>query len=252
MPLYPCWEMAAIVVAVVLLQFMWSRIVILSLHLLGMIRPPDEKLARMIADGSARLGVAVRRAWVAQGCSLNAIALPLTGELIFTSRLLRELSDSELDAVCAHELGHLGESRTTKAGRLIGAYAALPILFIRPVFEYGEPAGIIVLLVAMYGLFRLAHRLSQRMERRADGIAALHESEPGVYARALEKIHIGNQVPAVMYGKDMTHPHLYDRMVDAGVTPDYPRPHPPEQHGWHTTLLMVLLGVTIAWILNNR
>jgi hypothetical protein len=42
------------------------------------------------------------------------------------------------------------------------------------------------------------------------------------------KLHESNLVPAVMPGKQ-THPHLYDRLLAAGVQPDFPRPPAPDR-----------------------
>jgi hypothetical protein len=39
----------------------------------------------------------------------------------------------------------------------------------------------------------------------------------------------GNLVPAVLRGRRLTHPHLYDRLVAAGLAPAYPRPAPPSE-----------------------
>ena len=40
---------------------------------------------------------------------------------------------------------------------------------------------------------------------------------PGLFA----KLYQANEMLAVMPKKRMPHPHLYDRMVVAGVTPDF-------------------------------
>jgi hypothetical protein len=86
------------------------------------------------------------------------------------------------------------------------------------------------------------------MEERADKAGKAHEGEPGVYARALEKLYRSNLMPAVMRQKRAVHPHLYDRMLEAGVTPEFPRPKPPSRmmsllaHGFTATV--ALLG---AW-----
>ncbi|MBL9172320.1 MAG: hypothetical protein JNL10_02195 [Verrucomicrobiales bacterium] len=47
-----------------------------------------------------------------------------------------------------------------------------------------------------------------------------------------------------------THPHLYDRMLAAGVTPDYPRPEKPSRltlPGW--ICLALLMGTfVLRWV----
>ena len=53
------------------------------------------------------------------------------------------------------------------------------------------------------------------------------EPAPGVYANALQKIYATNLAPMVVLKRNHSHPELYDRMVEAGAPPDYPRPLPP-------------------------
>jgi hypothetical protein len=88
------------------------------------------------------------------------------------------------------------------------------------------------------------------MEKRADQIAADKQLQEGVYARALEKLYRENQIPAVNVNDRQTHPHLYDRMLAAGITPDYPRPAKPQRFtvmGWALLIIFgIFIGLTIA------
>jgi Zn-dependent protease with chaperone function len=245
MPLEWDWEMAFLFFSVVLLQLIWTRFAIIVLRLVGAFCPPDERLSRIVGDASARAGVPVRHVWVANGCSVNAFALPLSGQLIFSRRLLEELDDAELQAVCAHELGHLGESRPVKTARLIASFAITPLLLVRPVTAMAGAPGCLALVVVALLLKRLAMQTARKMEHRADDLASVSEMSPGAYARALQKIYEGNQMPAVMPGTGALHPHLYDRMLNAGVTPDFPRPLAPAQRKWYVWVLLGLLSVMI-------
>jgi hypothetical protein len=65
------------------------------------------------------------------------------------------------------------------------------------------------------------------MEVRADLFGSSVYEDKSIYARALAKLYQANEMPAVMPRKRMPNPHLYDRMVVAGVTPDFPRPDRP-------------------------
>jgi hypothetical protein len=80
------------------------------------------------------------------------------------------------------------------------------------------------------------------METNADAVGHGNEASEGTYARALERLHEVNAVPAVLRARRVTHPHLYDRMLASGVTPSYPRPEPPPR-------LPTLLGAWIAPLL---
>src|SRR5207249_9576995 len=71
----------------------------------------------------------------------------------------------------------------------------------------------------------------------------------GRYARALEKLHRLNLMPAVTSGSGV-HPSLYDRMIAAGVTPDYRRPVAPTYRRTFGALMapVALLGaITVAF-----
>lgn len=96
------------------------------------------------------------------------------------------------------------------------------------------------------------------MEERSDELGHAHEGETaGTYARALEKLYEANLMPVVGPAKEV-HPHLYDRMIAAGVTPDYPRPTPPPPRDFMANLpslvLLLLFGVWLGFMLaqSNR
>ena len=95
-------------------------------------------------------------------------------------------------------------------------------------------------------------RVARRMETRADKIAAENVADPAVYARALERLYQTNQMPAVMPKRSAKiHPDLYDRMVAAGVTPDYPRPKAAKGQCWTSYLVfasMVLIPVLVGFV----
>ena len=65
---------------------------------------------------------------------------------------------------------------------------------------------------------------------------------------ALAKLYQANDMPAVMPKKRLPHPHLYDRMVVAGVTPDFPRPDRPAQ--WGNRLGVLIVAVNMASFLS--
>lgn len=88
-------------------------------------------------------------------------------------------------------------------------------------------------------------RLGHAMEIRADKIARTYEGEPGVYARALARIYEDNLVPAVTE-RLQTHPHLYDRLVSAGVTPDHPRPEPADDRSLLRYFLWLVIFILAA------
>jgi hypothetical protein len=88
------------------------------------------------------------------------------------------------------------------------------------------------------------------MEKRADAMAFQEQAKEGVYARALEQLYRANQMPAVNAKNKQTHPHLYDRLVAAGVAPDYPRPAKPRRMTWvgWVVALACLVVLLAAWV----
>jgi hypothetical protein len=52
-----------------------------------------------------------------------------------------------------------------------------------------------------------------------------------------------------MRGNNMVHPHLYDRMLAAGVTPDYPRPQPPGRMAWPGWAVFLIPGAMAVWMM---
>jgi len=221
---------------VVLTLLRWMRIV----------KPPSERLSRIAGETSARMKVPARGVWLLGGLQALAFALPTTRELLFSERLMEICTDEEVAAVCAHELGHLTESKATLAGRLVGALSPFPLVFLNPATHALGAVALLLLLLAVLGIARLARWLSLRMEKRADAMAAKGETEEGVYARALEKIHRENQLPAVVPKDRLTHPHLYDRMVTAGIAPDFERPKPPSKMTWVGVVYLVGFGVLVG------
>lgn len=205
--------------------------------------PAGPRLQNLMTGLAARQGVPVRAIWEMDTVVANALALPLTSELIFTTGLLAVATDAEIEAIGGHELAHLAEPKGVMAGRVLGSLAIFPLLFVRPAFENFSVAGIFMLLLGTWLVTLFARQLSQRMEKRADRMAVTGQTQPGLYARALEKLYQVNQAPAVSYGNQQKHPHLYDRLLAAGVTPDYPRPASPRKLTWAGRLL---LGTTLA------
>jgi len=174
-----------------------------------------------------------------------AAALPVTGDLLFSEAMLSTHTDNEIAAIAAHEMAHLTESRWTVGLRLLMSLWAAPIVFIKPVAHtFGGPG---VLLLMLPGLIRMAFskRLGRRLEVRADSTASQHQEEAGVYAQALERLYEMNHMPAVMPNNKTVHPHLYDRLLAAGMTPAYPRPAKPETLSWHGAIMRFVFWVLL-------
>lgn len=246
MPVEVGWPMAGVTALYVTAQFVLAWRFVPLLRMMKLIVPAPPRLHDLVAKVSARMNVRVSRTWMIRGAAANAFALPFGRELLFNERLLDLLSDEELEAVCAHELGHLTESRTSLGIRIIGSLPLLPWIYLTPLIHSFGLLGIIIPSIAMLGLLRGFHAISRRLELRADTVAHSQENHSGIYALALEKIHEANQIPAVLPERKTTHPHLYDRLIAAGVTPSYPRPAPAKAMAWHGHAFSSLVGILLV------
>ena len=216
----------------------------------GCLTETEPKLRDLIREAASRRGVRLRRTWTMCGESAQAYAFPITREIVVSQRLLDVCSEAEVMSICAHELAHLSESKWVLAGRTLGSLAFMPLIFLTPSIHNFSLWGPLALLFLIFLLRRFSRKLSIACEKRADAQATSDQAVDGVYARALEKLYEANQLPAVNSKNTRTHPHLYDRLIAAGVTPTYPRPQAARGISWagrsYALAMGFLLGLTIV------
>ena len=144
---------------------------------------------------------------------------------------------------CRSRAGHL---RRASGTFLLGIFTAIIMASVRPVLGSFGPAGMLWGVLAAFVLLivgvRLLKRLGRKMEVRPDSHATGWELSPGTYARALERIAEVSLIPVVKGSRRNVHPDLYDRMIQAGVTPDFSRPARPPR--WAS--LLGLAGLLLA------
>jgi Zn-dependent protease with chaperone function len=217
------------------------------LQFVKFLKPAGQRLQGIVDATSAKIGnVSVRACWEMDGNIANAFAFPVTHELVFSRRTLEICTDEEVAAICAHEIAHLKESKWVLGARLFGSLTLFPLIFLFPSVHLFGPLGFFLPYVLFFAMLRCSKWLSQKMEKRADELATREQTDDGVYARALEKLYRENLSPAVNVNNRQTHPHLYDRMVAAGITPDFPRPARPKRFtivGWVFIFAAVALVV---------
>jgi len=208
----------------------------------GSIVPPPERLQNIVRTTAAEMNVSFQELWLMRDFMAQAYAMPAGRRLLFSERLLQTLSDDEIAAVCAHELAHLNEAKTEYYKRYIQWLAFLPWLFFKPVVHLMGVFGYVILVCVTAVVPRVSRDISRKLEVRADKMAKAAERDPGTYARALARIYEDNLIPAVTSGRG-THPHLYDRLVAAGVTADFPRPAAAKSTTWYGHMLAFLLAL---------
>ena len=224
---------------------------LLAAKVLGLAKPASKRLTGIIEATAQRVGVRPKGVYEIRWSKANAFAFPIAGRMAFTDASLRVMSDEEIGAIAAHEMGHLAESRLVSLARASILFGLLMVAAGKPIVGSFGWHAFLAVFVAFVVLILLIKKMARRMEMRADEVAHSAEAGAGVYARALEKLHEHNMIPAVMPGKRRVHPHLYDRLLAAGVQPAYPRPKPPPRWSNQVGLLASLLPV-IAFLTGLR
>lgn len=210
---------------------------------LGIYLPAPERLSKITAETSARMNISYREVLLMRSPFCQAYAVFSGRKLLFSERLLEISSDEEIAAICAHELAHLTESKAVRFSRYIKMLTYLPWMFFTPLLHaFGMIAFFGLILITVY-VPRIYGSLSRKLESRADAMAKANEGDSGVYARALARIYEDNLTPAVTTKTNKTHPDLYDRLLAAGVTPDFPRPSPAVSSTWHGWVFSWLAGL---------
>lgn len=208
----------------------------------GLIVPAAPALRALVADVERRTGHTAAQVWVARTPVANAAALPRSNALLVTTRAIEALTDAELTAVLLHEFGHLRENVRDRWRRGIAVVPWFVLALAQPLLHQVGSVGLVLLLLLAFAVAIHAGRAARRLEVAADAHAQAHAHglEAGIYARSLERLYRDNLVPAVMRGQRHAHPHLYDRMLAAGVTPDYARPLPPRRRVAQAVLFAAL------------
>lgn len=175
----------------------------------------------------------------------NAAALPWARTMIVTDHIVELLSPTELEAVLAHEAGHLSEGPWVILGRLgtviVLLFTLSTGLRVAEVVAPGAAGGMLGfgILLAVPLLMGLRN-LARRMEERADAHARENVSAEAL-GSALLKLHEDARMPLVT-GRRRVHPDLYDRLVACGREVG-PRPEPPAR--WTGLLSGLVVSVAL-------
>ena len=185
------------------------------------------ELYRIVENLSITAGLPMPRVYIIEETQPNAFATgrnSKNGVVAVTRGLLERLDRTELEAVLAHELGHIGNRDillSTIIVVLVGVVVILTDFFFRIAFwggmggrgRDGGQARIIMILLALAlailapifaTLMKLA--ISRKREFLADASGALLTRYPEGLARALEKI---SQAPEPMRAASDATAHLF-------------------------------------------
>jgi Zn-dependent protease with chaperone function len=178
----------------------------------------------------------------------NAYAFPLRSSVAVSRTLTTLLTEAELEAVLAHELGHLTEPKALAWRRSSPLWLLAPLaVAIRPlVGELGLAGAVQATAIVFIALLWLRGGRGSRLETRADALSHAHVS-PEALTQALLKLHSHNGTPATSSPTAArAHPDLYDRLLAAGHIPTFSRPRPPDlsRVRWMAT-------VHVAWVIGG-
>ncbi len=229
-------------VAIFMQLFVSSGAWLWLLRGLGLMHRGAPELEAMVRELAERLGVSVKHVWETAPVAANAVASPLWRAVVVSRETIEVLAPEELRSILAHELGHLGEPRRVTVLRALGGCWSAPLGALGWAVHGWGFAGVALVLATMVIWLRWTLRLSRSEEHRVDAVAREAVGSGEVAARALEKLHAAGSIPATLPTAQMTHPSLFDRMLAAGVTPDFERPAVPKRwgvNGWASLAVWV-------------
>jgi Zn-dependent protease with chaperone function len=231
--------MAVMGVAVLVLGFISCGGVLFTWRLLGIASPAPAPVTEMVLRLAEQMQLP-RKVEVVQleWPQVNAVAWVLENTVGFSRAMLGVMSMDELRAIAAHEVAHLLEPKSAKAVRILHLFAYLPLA---PLMRYGGTVGLMLGYLLIVVIFTAHKRFVRRLEMRADRMEREALTDSGIYMQSMVKLHESNLTPAVTPGTQ-THPHLYDRLLAAGIQPEFARPAAPDR----TKPMLAAWGTVVA------
>ncbi len=213
-------------------QVLWST---RAMELINPATPAQQRLWNIVDEMAIASGMPRPRIWIVPDADPNAFATgpdPEHASIAVTEGLLEQLDRDELQAVVAHEFGHVVRYDTrlmTLVAAMVGAIALISDGMGRFLWQGGRvgraagrsvartagrrgagragPAGLVVLVLWLLTLVvaplvsrLVAMAVSRQREYLADATAAQFTRNPGALARALEKLD-GVRTPTLAVGR---------------------------------------------------
>lgn len=164
----------------------------------------DPRLYRIVENLSIATGMPMPKVYIVDDPALNAFATgrdPKHAHVAATSGLLRAMDDNELEAVMAHELGHVQNYDIRVMMIVFGLVSAIGLLadiFVRMLWFSGNDnrpsnpiflvVGIVAALLTPIIAMLIQFAISRQREFLADATGAMTTRYPEGLASALEKI----------------------------------------------------------------
>jgi len=184
--------------------FFSDKIVLASYGARPVTQAEAPELHAIVANLAQRAGLPMPRIAIIPEDTPNAFATgrnPEHAVVAVTEGIMRILSRPELEAVIAHELGHV-KNRDILIGSL-AAVLAQAIMFLSRMAMWVSPrdeegrsnplAGIVIMIVGPLAAILLQMAVSRSREYMADAYSARLTGRPDMLASALERLHAYNQ-----------------------------------------------------------
>ncbi len=210
--IYEDYAITSFVMIFAFLYALWgffgaSKLALLMNGAQQIVKADNPRLWRTVENLTITLGMVMPRVYVIEDKGMNAFATgrdPAHAAVAVTSGLLEELSDTELEGVLAHELGHVKnyDIRVSMiAFALVTVVGLLSDFFLRISFWGGRNndndekggdllaiIGLVALIISPIVAMMLQLAISRKREYLADATGALTTRYPEGLASALEKI----------------------------------------------------------------
>ncbi len=206
-------------------SYWYSDKIVLSMNKAREVKKDEYKeLYRMTENLAIATGLPMPRLYIIDDPQPNAFATgrdPEHGVIAVTKGLIDRLEKSELEAVIAHELAHIGNRDiliSSVVVVLVGVIIFIADIFFRMAFfggfrDRGEKGGAAILVIAIVFMIIapllaqiMKFAISRKREYLADSTAALNTRYPEALANALYKI--SNDPNQLKRANDAT-AHLY-------------------------------------------
>ncbi|HCZ32195.1 MAG TPA: zinc metalloprotease HtpX [Holophagaceae bacterium] len=186
-------------------SYFFSDKIVLASYGARVVGPADApELHAIVANLAQRAGLPMPRVAIIPEDTPNAFATgrnPEHAVVAVTEGIMRILSRPELEAVIAHELGHV-KNRDILIGSL-AAVLAQAIMFLSRMAMWFSPrdeegrsnplAGIAIMILGPVAALLLQMAVSRSREYLADDYSARLTGRPDMLASALERLHAYNQ-----------------------------------------------------------
>ncbi len=196
----------AIAVAMNFFGYYFSDKMALSMYAAQPVTPTEHpdvyaRVFPLVQSLTQRMGLPMPKLWLIPDESPNAFATgrnPEHASVAFTAGMLRLMSDSELEGVVAHELGHV-KNRDILTSSVAATIAAAITFLARMAFWFGGSrddeenrgnawAGLIMLILAPIAAMLIQMAISRTREYAADETSAHVTHNPNELISALSKL----------------------------------------------------------------